>query len=464
MRAPWLWIGLPLLAAGFLLLMGTTRRAARSAAAVALLLALAAWRLPIEQPVRLAGSWGFRIAANMQVLGRQLIITDAMRGLLVWLFLALALWLGGAGVARMEPTYPGLAMAVVAVLVAALAIRPFLYAALLIETAVLLSVPLLTPPGSVAGRGVLRFLTFQTLGMLFILFTGWMLVGTETGLPDSALAVRAGTLLGLGFVLLLGVFPFHSWMPMLTEEIHPYAAALVLLAITSVGGVFSLAFLEKYTWLRESATVGRALLTAGGVMVVIGGVLAAFQAHAGRALGYAVLFDQGLALFALGLGNVQGRLLFFALWPARIVAFALWALALSGLGRRRDGLAYRQLVGLGRGAAWLSAGAVVAPLILAGAPWFVGFSSRLALWGAAAEHGLLWLTLFLVGSGGLAAAAFRLLGALFSPGPETTDAEANDEKLWMAALLLTSLALGVLPQWWWPHLKQILAAFPHLGP
>ncbi len=464
MSAPLLWIVLPLVVAAALLLVGTTRTAGRWGASVALLLALLAWQVPIDRPVRLIGEWGFRLAPTMQVLGRQLVLPDAARPMLAWFFFALALWLAVAPAARMEPTYVGLSMAFVTLLVAALTIRPFLYAALLIETAALMAVPLLAPPGTRAGRGLLRFLAFQTLGMLFLLLTGWMLTGTETSLPGSALALRGGVLLGVGFALLMGVFPFHSWMPMLTEEIHPYAAALVLTSVITVVGVLGLGFLERYTWLRESALTYHWLQVMGAVMVGVGGLLAAFQRDAGRVLGYAVLMDAGLGLMAVGVGAPEGMMLFFALWPVRAVAFVLWALALSGLGRRREGLAYAVLRGVGREYPWLTAGAVLAPLALAGAPWLGGFLPRVSLWQRAAASWPL-LMAAAVGALGLVAAAFRLLGALVvsEQAAAWQSREHTDERVWALALMALLLALGLFPQPWWQHAAAVLRYFPHLG-
>ena len=464
MSAPLLWLVFPLGVAGLLLLASNTRSASRWGAGVALLLALLAWQVPIGQPVPLVGDWGFRLAPQMRVLGRQLVLTDAMRPLLVWFFLGVAVWLGGAWAARMEPSFVGLALGVSTVLLMALAVRPFLYAALLVETAALLAVPLLSPPGSRAGNGLLRFLTFQTLGMLFILLTGWMLVGTETSLPGSALALRAGVLLGVGFALLLGVFPFHSWMPMLTAEIHPYASAFVLTAVTTVIGAFGLGFLERYTWLRQSPLTYQWLVALGVVMVALGGLLAAFQRHAGRVLGYGVLVEVGLGLWAVGLGSAEGVTLFFALWPARVVLFALWALGLSGLGRRRGGLRYRELAGVGREHPWLTAAAVVPPLALAGMPWAAGFSARWALWQAGLTSWPLLLGM-LVGTIGLAAAAARLLGALVV-GEQAVPwraREAADERLWVWVLMAVTLGLGLFPKSVWQHAQAILAWLPHLS-
>jgi hypothetical protein len=92
-------------------------------------------------------------------------------------------------------------------MVASLAVEPFLYAALFIEMAVLLAIPLLTSIYSPPGRGIVRFLIYQTLAMPFILVTGWLLAGVEASPGDLALAAQSTSMLGLGFAFLLAVFP-----------------------------------------------------------------------------------------------------------------------------------------------------------------------------------------------------------------------------------------------------------------
>ena len=52
----------------------------------------------------------------------------------------------------------------------------------------------------------MRFLTFQTIGMIFLLFTGWLLGGVETAPADRAAALRTLVFLGLGFAFHIGNF------------------------------------------------------------------------------------------------------------------------------------------------------------------------------------------------------------------------------------------------------------------
>ena len=72
------------------------------------------------------------------------------------------------------------------------------------------------------GRGVVRFLIYQTLAMPFILLAGWLLAGVEASPGDLALTAQSAAMLGMGFAFLLAIFPLYNWVPLLIEETSPY--------------------------------------------------------------------------------------------------------------------------------------------------------------------------------------------------------------------------------------------------
>ena len=73
-------------------------------------------------------------------------------------------------------------------MVASIAVEPFLFAALFIELAILLAIPMLVNIQQPPARGVIRFLIYQTLAMPFILLSGWLLSGVEAspGVKDAS--------------------------------------------------------------------------------------------------------------------------------------------------------------------------------------------------------------------------------------------------------------------------------------
>ena len=94
---------------------------------------------------------------------------------MMMVYLTVAFWFGGAYSARAGRLFTPFGLAIAALLSAALAVSPATYAALLIELVVLLCVPLFSPPGKPVTRGVRRFLTFQTIGMVLVLLADYFL-------------------------------------------------------------------------------------------------------------------------------------------------------------------------------------------------------------------------------------------------------------------------------------------------
>jgi len=507
LSAPLIWIVLPGAAAlGLFFMRGRARLSAWMGVGLAFGLCLLAWRLPVGETTRL-GPLGFEIGDTLFILGRRFILADIDRPLLTVVFLLAAFWLGGCATARPGPMAVSLGLGVVALLTAALAVEPFLFAALLIELAALFCVPILSPPGVRPGRGVLRFLTFQTLGMPFILFTGWMLAGLDVNPGDQVLLTRAGMMLGFGFGFLLAIFPFHTWVPMLAEEAHPYAVAFVFLVLPQLVMTFGLGFLDRYAWLRALPQALMVIRLAGVVMAAAGGFWAAFQRHLGRMMGYAVMVEIGLALIAISLPG--GLALHFALLLPRALGVGVWALALTVIAypRRaqagwpelqhgeadsrspRDNLSFSAVRGAARRLPLACAGVMVAHLGLAGMPLLAGFPARLVLLEQLAGEslGLTLATMF--GSAGLFFGGIRTLAVLLSPagtgghlpGRPPPDHPAGAESLpsvrsaptqrgesWPETILLGvgMLALftaGIFPHWFLPLVSGLAQGFEALG-
>jgi NADH-quinone oxidoreductase subunit N len=473
MSAPILWIVFPGLAAGVLYLLRRWERLAQvSGILITLILAWIAWQLPLGEIVSLGKIPGLPrettvfVDTTLTLLGRRFILTNALRPILVMIYLGVAFWFGGAVVARVSRLFVPLGLTIAALLTASLAVEPFLYAALIIEITALISVPILSPPGKHAGRGVLRFLTFQTMGMPFILLAGWALGGVTTHPTDPAVILRVAVFMVLGFTLLMAIFPFHTWIPMLAEEAHPYSAAFVFFILPTIVAMFGLEFLGRYTWLRSSPTVFLVLRFLGILMAAYGGVWAAFQNHLGRILGYTVIYETGLSLLAISLiGDPQdGQMLmgiFFALLAPRAVALALWAEALSVLQARFPELTFENLGGAARQMPVATAGILLAQFSTAGLPLLAGFPVQVALWSSLASRAPAGVFLAVLGNIGLLFAGMRTL-AIFITGPQDTAwsmQETRPQLFLIGTGGLLIFIMGVVPQWIIPALVHIAAVF-----
>lgn len=465
MSAPFIWIFVPALASVILLALNKYRRATLGIGATILAgLAALAYRLPIGETISL-GPISFRISDTLTVLGRRFILGADDRYLLVMIYLLAAFWFTGALTANVHPWFAALALAMVAFFVAALAVEPFLYAALLIEMAVLVSIPMLAPPGKQVQPGVLRYLIFQTLAMPFILFTGWMLTGLEAGSSDPGLILRAGVMLGLGFAFLLSIFPFYSWIPLVGEQNHPYVVGFILLMQPAIVLLFGVDFLNQYTWLRDNPAVFDLLRLSGVIMVVTGGAWAAFQRHLGRMFGYAAIMETGFSLLAIGLGIHTGLPILAMLFLPRVLGLAAWSLSLTLLLERVGTLDIRRLAGFGRQDPVLAGSLVVAQLSMLGLPLFASFPPRLALLQHLAQENLALTVWVVFGIVGLLAATIRATVVLFvGEGWRIELRTPWSRYLLMVIALLVIVLAGIQPQWFLPVFSRITQAYTNLIP
>jgi|NGEPerStandDraft_6_1074524.scaffolds.fasta_scaffold50460_1 NADH-quinone oxidoreductase subunit N len=464
MSAPILWIFLPLLLAVLLFLPRNQKIVALVCSIFVFLLTLAAWLIPMDTVLSLA-NWSFKITSSFDLLGRHLILTSADRSLLALIYGSSFFWFVSSPATRARRRFVPLGLAITALLVAALAVEPFLYAALLIEMAVLISIPLLSTPGGRPGRGLIRFLIFQSLAMPFILFSGWLLAGLDANPGDLGLLQPAAVLIALGFSFLLAVFPFYSWIPMLAEESSPYAVSFLLWMFSTVTIFFGLGFLDRYTWLRDAPSLGIILTSAGILMVVTGGLLAAFQRHMGRIMGYAIIMENGFSLLAISLGLGSGLSIYYMLFIPRVLSLMLWALALTILKDNYSTLDLDKLKGLSRTWPFATSGVVLANLALAGIPLLADFPSHLAVWEGVAAKSLPAVSWVLVGCLGLFISALRTI-YFFITVPEGTRWSSHEtipQRILIVFGVVILLLLGLFPQWTLLLWTKLPAIFTHLG-
>jgi NADH-quinone oxidoreductase subunit N len=464
MSAPALWILLPLIFATICLSVRNSRVVSFLGGSAALLLALVALLIPIDFAMRL-GPFSFKLSASLNVLGRSLTLGPGQQSMLTLIYGLVALWFFGSEAAGVARRLVPLGLAITALLVASLAVEPFLYAALLIEMAVLLAIPMISPPYQAPGRGLIRFLIYQTLAMPFILFAGWLLPGVEASPGDLALAIQSASMLGLGFAFLLAIFPLYSWIPMISEESSPYLIGFLLWILPTVTIVFGMGFLDRYSWLRNAPELPSALRLAGLLMVVTGGLWAAFQRHLGRMLAYAAIAETGFYLLALSLAPQAGVILVFLLIVPRALTLAIWSLALSAVSSRGRSLDFQSVQGLARLYPIASIGVILAYLSTVGFPLLAGFPVHLALWEGLARQSLTAAVWFLVGILGLSTGALRTLATLvMAPkGSRWEWKETPTQGILIGLGAMALFVLGLFPQEVQPLLTKLPLMFDHLG-
>ena len=464
MNAPTLWIIFPIGLGILLLFINNQRFLSLVGGSLAVILATIAQFVPIEVALRV-GSLSLRVDSGLTILGRSLIILPTEGSLLALIYAAAALWFFGAEASKTATRIVPLGFVIIALMVASIAVQPFLYAALFIEMAILLAIPMLTSIYRPPGRGVVRFLIYQTLAMPFILLAGWLLAGVEASPGDLALTAQSAAMLGMGFAFLLAIFPLYSWIPLLIEENSPYIVGFLLWILPTITIIFGAGFLDSYSWLRSSPQLILALRYVGLLMVVTGGAFAAFQRHLGRIMAYGSIAETGFSLLALSLDLRLGIPILFLLIPARALGLTVWSLSLTIIKENVETMRFGAARGILRVTPLAGAGMIVATLSAGAFPLLAGFPSRLALWEGLSRESIgaaLWMA---VGIAGLLTSAFRSLAVISMADEYTgwTPRESFTQMTMLGLGMIGLFLLGLFPQSVQFFLANLPLMFEHLG-
>ena len=475
MTAPTIWIIIPIVAAVLLFFLRRKRTLTNLLGILlALLLALLAWRLPIDTPISLSlvRQPEITLTSSLAILGRSLILDNSSRWFLLVVYISCALWFIGALSIKTEATFISLGLTVAALLTAAISVDPFLYAAILLELAALASVLIISPPGQGVKQGVLRFLTFQTLGMILILFSGWMLEQVNLDPSNEALALRAAILLGLGFIMIISAFPFNTWITMVAEDSNPLTAAFVFFLPPVVIALLGFSFLDRYPIFRSTPGITTLLVFMGVIMIFISGLWAAFQRNLGRIFGLAVAMEIGLILIGLSQsisagmeetlvrptlasGNILFSFFLTQLIP-RGLNLAIWALSMTILKRQTGSLKFRDILGLAHRYPLAVLGIGVSSLSLAGFPLFAGFPSRVSTYLSLSIQSIWLSAMVFLGFLGLSIAIIRSLAVLVPSGLPWQISETRFQGFLIIVGCITMFLLGLFPQQFLIGLDKLL--------
>ncbi|MBA4374562.1 MAG: hypothetical protein C0401_00110 [Anaerolinea sp.] len=392
------------------------------------------------------GSMSVEIKTTFSFLGRSFALSNEDRFFLSFVFISSALWFGVTGIAGVSVSFIPLGLAIISIMTGALAVEPFLYSAILVEIAVIVAIPLMIQKGKPVGKGVLRFLIFQSLAMPLVLFGGWLLGGIQASPSDASRLLQAALFLGIGFAFWLAVFPFQSWVPQLTTEIHPLIAGFFLGLFPVVTLLIMLDFISGLVWLRESLFIGPVLRLVGTIMIVSTGIWAAFEQDARRLFGYAVLLESGFSLVLVSMqSNINVKTLFISFVP-RMIGLAVLALALSVIIQNGISPTIGSLKGMIRKLPFASSALLVSLLSITGFPLLAGFPFRLATLEKLGQGNLNAAMWVLVGITAFLFAVIRLLSGIASPTLEKWQAvESVSQMIYLSLGILALVILGVLP-------------------
>lgn len=177
--------------------------------------------------------------------GVRLTITNSDKPLLSILLIALVVWFAGTYAVKAKALFFPLAIGISSILTASLVIEPRILAPLLVEIAALISVPLLIQSELRPIKGVLRFLSFQTIGMGLVLLGNWMIIFSRIQSNLQLDQVIPLIVIGVGLAMTLPIFPFHSWINLLSQESDPYLVGYIFFIFPMTNAVLAVSSLLR---------------------------------------------------------------------------------------------------------------------------------------------------------------------------------------------------------------------------
>jgi len=372
------------------------------------------------------------LGETVTFLGRSVVLgPDAQVGLTFLFLISAALFLLAWPLESGE-LYASVGLGALALLTAALVVRPLVYAVLILELAVAFSVLLLR-----GGMGGARYLTFFVLALPGPLVAHWLLDMYALTPDQTGLLNTASVLIGFSFALMLGLVPFHPWVPALARRESPLSVALIFSAVGGTVWFLLLDYLQTYPWLGRSPYWSSALTALGVGTVVIGGLLGTTRRGWGALLGYAVMVDTGMLVLALGRGGAVGLELERAMMLTRAWGVLTMAAGLSAVGATGGAEHGRS--------PWGAVAAAAGLLSLAGFPPTVGFVSRWGLYRLLFPEQPLTVLALLLASAGLVVGLLRMLPHALLPDLSRPRASLAVDLLLLLATV-GAIGLGVFPQ------------------
>lgn len=464
---------LPLVVAGivYILLRWLPALSALLAFGTALLLGLAVVTLPLDQPVGFLGGREVAMGEAVNFFGRELVFEEADRMAMAFLFFTAAgVFLLAWRFAPRSLLFP-MGLGLLSLLCGVLLIRPLIYAALLLEIAAALSIFALQVEGGRPTRGGLRYLTFTVMALPGVLVTHWLLERYAITPDETELLSTASVLLTVSFAMLLGVVPFHTWVPAVAGDGVPLAGAFVLTAGNGTVWFLLFDFLEAYPWLSDDALFVPLVSSAGLLMVIVGALLAPAQRRLGPLIGYAALVDSGAALVTLGMNSKAGVMLALLSLAVRPFGLILLAAGLSGLRARSGGDDdFEVLRGLGWKAPWSTAALVFGALSIAGLPISAGFIGRWALCRTIAPSMPTFALFLLLAGVCVMVGVWRALSVLLVRPALPKDRSVFDSSEgWLTGVVVTVAILacvgaGLFPQTFAPLATRLAQAYTFFLP
>lgn len=448
MSTAFLWIIVPLLAAGSAIFFLRYRNLLRwSGLGFGVVLVTSAIALPINETFKFL-FWELKLSNQLFIFGRRFILSVADRPIVILLFSLWLFWILIMDTKLVPTQFIPLSLAGVCFILIAYSVEPIFYGALFFAFLALIYVVLLSPPGKEPTPGVLRFLIFQILGMLFILFAAWLASWIDLNSGNQVMLARSLLILALGFSFLLSVFPFISWISMVGERNHPFLSGFIFNSYFLGVFLFGTRFILEGGWIGQGVNIQVPLQLAGVIMLGFGGFMAIFSKHLGRLMGAVIIAEIGRSLLAISLFQA-GFPIYFGMVILQSLSLGTWSISLTQLQQGIYDLDFQSVSGAARLWPVISSGLLLGYFALAGVPLLGGFPIYWAL-GSGLSFFPLWINIiFVLSTLGLVFGGLRLLGVLTENAGEESILILGEPfyRYLILGLNFLLILIGFFPQW-----------------
>lgn len=275
----------------------------------------------------------------------------------------------------------------------------------------------------------------------------------QEGFSQGVLATLAGAFILSGLAFKAAFAPFHQWSP----DVYSGAPTPVtaFMSVVVKAAAFA-ALLRVFTLIYPelSGALTQALVVIVALTLIVGNLSALVQRSVKRLLAYSAVAHAGylgLALLAADTaGGTQAILWYLTAYTfMNVGAFAVLSL-LTDRNDRGDDL--ERFAGLGKTRPYLAFAMTLFLLSLTGIPPLAGFIGKILVFQAALEAGYTALAVIAILTSIVAAVYYvRVVAVMYFRDPEHTEVGSQSALTGVAIAVaaLATVALGVLPGWWY---------------
>lgn len=331
MTAPALFIVFPFAFGLFEVLFSEKRRLiAVLSLAVCLILIVWAILIPINSMI-IYGDTSLIYTSSLDFLGRTLKLERSQQTMLAFFYALASVGILLSLVVPSSRFFVPSVMMMTALVVGVTAVSPFIFGAMMVFAAVLIAFPMLWYERHGDGSGLMRFVLWQLMGVIFLSLGAWLAMLVDLNPTNEALMRRVLVIIFLGLVFLLGFFPTQTWLVMVMDESCPLVSGFLISLIQFSSLYILLRFMNTFIWIRNGDLFLTGLKLIGLIMLILGGSGTLFGHTLQRIQASVYIAENGMAMMLMGIRTPETLMIFLSMIFIRVLAGVLWSAAIKAI-------------------------------------------------------------------------------------------------------------------------------------